>query len=650
VRLLKRGLPVFLLLWGVVVLVQWLASLAIPPAQPPLVVTAGATNEVSRIVSLLVPANPFSDLTRNYVPAIVIFCVIYGIALQSQKNKDGLLGMFDVIKRASIGIWGWVIKMAPIGVFALFADLAGTIRIERLGSLALYLVLFFGAAVLLSLWLLPALLAALIPVAHRQLLRDLRPALLTAVATSLPITAVPMIIQLAERLVTQVGGKEKDEDAVVSTTLAVGYPIAQAGNLFVFLFMVFAAYNFEAAQGLTTWLALPLLTLLSTVGTPVATVDAVEFLAKWMNLPPEAGLLYVEMFTLTRYPQVLLSTMGIAFVTILTPFAYYGLLRPRPAKLIVAAGGTALALLALIGLGRWADDATARPASSPYGGFTLDPVLTAGVRATVHKEPTPPAVPGASSLDRIRASGVLRVGYAPHVIPFSYFNDAGELVGYDISYAYALARDLNVDLEFVPFTDWGRLDADLAAGTYDLAVGGIFLNATRLRETTPSKPYLQSRPALIVRNHDTARFLDGRTLRETPGLRIAAFSSDILVPLARTLFPRAEVIVVPDYEALLRDSSIDAALWTLDQARAWAASHPGYSAVVPSDFGTPFLMAYLMPPDSREFAVLVDQWLELQTTNGFEAATKSYWLEAKPRVSQSPRWSVLRNVLHWRGP
>jgi Na+/H+-dicarboxylate symporter/ABC-type amino acid transport substrate-binding protein len=649
-RLLRRGLPVFLLAWAVVLLVLWIASLAIPAARPPIVVTAGASDTVSRIVSLLIPANPFTDLTHNYVPAIVIFCVIYGIAIQSQKGKSGLLGIFEVVKGASIAIWGWVIKLAPLGVFALFADLAGTIRVELLGSLFLYLLLFFGAALLISFWILPALLSAFIPVRHREILAELRTALVMAVATSLPITAVPFIVQLAERLVTEVGGKEKDEDAVVSTSLAVGYPITQAGNLFVFLFMAFAIFYFQAAQGPADWLALPVLTLLSTVGTPVATVDAVEFLAKWMNLPPEASLLYVEMFTITRYPQVLASAMGIAFVTILTPFAYYGLVRFQPAKFLRASGVAILGLAALVVAGTFAGKALAKKTADPYRDFTLDPSLTAGVNATVRKEPAAPAHAGRSSLDRIRASGTLRVGYAPHVIPFSYFNNAGELVGYDIAYAYALARDLNVDLELVPFTDWSRLNTDLAAGAYDIAVGGIFLTAARLREATASRPYLQSQPALIVRDHDAARFLDGRALRQAQGLRIAAFSSDILVPLARTLFPKGDVVVVPDYEALLHDPSIDAALWTLDQARAWAASHPGFSAVVPSDFGTPFLMAYLMPPDSREFAVLVDQWLELQTTNGFQAAAKSYWLEAKPRTPQTPRWSILRNVLKWPAP
>ena len=61
--------------------------------------------------------------------------------------------------------------------------------------------------------------------------------------------------------------------------MGVSYPLAQLGNLFVFLFIVFAAFYFHTALQGAAWIALPLLTLLSTVGTPVSTVDAVEFFA-----------------------------------------------------------------------------------------------------------------------------------------------------------------------------------------------------------------------------------------------------------------------------------------------------------------------------------------------------------------------------------
>jgi ABC-type amino acid transport substrate-binding protein len=228
----------------------------------------------------------------------------------------------------------------------------------------------------------------------------------------------------------------------------------------------------------------------------------------------------------------------------------------------------------------------------------------------------------------------------------SYFNAANDLVGYD-AFAYALARDLGVELEFIPITDWATLNEDLKTGDYDLAIGGVYVTDERLKEVTLSKPYLQSPLALIVRSDKAHRFLNGPSIKRENGLKIAAFKSDIVEPMAKALFPQAEVVAVPDYDALLGDHSIDAALWTLEQARAWAAANPGFSAVVPSDFGAPLLIAYLMPPNWAEFANFINQWLDLQRANGFEQRMKDYWLQGKPRTDQQPRWSIIRNVLHW---
>jgi ABC-type amino acid transport substrate-binding protein len=202
-------------------------------------------------------------------------------------------------------------------------------------------------------------------------------------------------------------------------------------------------------------------------------------------------------------------------------------------------------------------------------------------------------------------------------------------------------------MDLIPITDWATLSGDLKAGRYDLALGGVYVTDERLQALTVSKPYLQSQLALIVRSDRAHRFLNGPSIKREKGLKIATFKSDIVDPLARALFPQAEIVVVPDYDVLLRDDSIDAALWTLEQARAWAAANPGFSAVVPNDFGAPLLIAYLMPPNSDEFANFINQWLDLQKANGFEQQMKDYWLEGKLRRDDRPRWSIVRNVLHW---
>ena len=71
----------------------------------PLVVTADRGQGASQLVSLLVPANPFADLSRNCVPAIVAFCVFYGIAIVRIENKQGILSGLEVVKHASVTIW-----------------------------------------------------------------------------------------------------------------------------------------------------------------------------------------------------------------------------------------------------------------------------------------------------------------------------------------------------------------------------------------------------------------------------------------------------------------------------------------------------------------------------------------------------------------
>ncbi len=49
-----------------------------------------------------------------------------------------------------------------------------------------------------------------------------------------------------------------------------------------------------------------------------------------------------------------------------------------------------------------------------------------------------------AALDRIRSRGTLRVGYDPNHIPFSFFNETGELVGFDIELAQGLAEALGI--------------------------------------------------------------------------------------------------------------------------------------------------------------------------------------------------------------
>jgi ABC-type amino acid transport substrate-binding protein len=220
-------------------------------------------------------------------------------------------------------------------------------------------------------------------------------------------------------------------------------------------------------------------------------------------------------------------------------------------------------------------------------------------------------------------------------------------VGFDISYAYELARDLNVRLEFIPFS-WPKLDADLIARRFDIAMSGIYVTEARLSTATASNFYYRSPVALLVPSARAERFLSRAAIEAMGQLRLAVAEDATLLPLARRLFPRAQIHVVRDYGELpALGGQVDAALWTLQQASAWAIGHPGFTAVEPAGLGGPLLFAYLMPPGSDAFRDFLDQWLAYHAASGFRAAQLAYWLEGRPRADDNrPRWSLFDALLN----
>ena len=75
-----------------------------------------------------------------------------------------------MIKNKTIGLAGWLI----IGVFALFADLAGKISLIQLESLILYFLLFIVGSVILTFWVLPAVISALTDFPIKHVLKEMK--------------------------------------------------------------------------------------------------------------------------------------------------------------------------------------------------------------------------------------------------------------------------------------------------------------------------------------------------------------------------------------------------------------------------------------------------------------------------------------------
>ena len=149
-----------------------------------------------------------------------------------------------------------------------------------------------------------------------------------------------------------------------------GVSIGSARQLFVYLFVVFALFYHGIVAGPLQVGLLPLLSLLSGIGSPTSSVDAVTFLSQWLGLPEQTTQFYVSLMTLTRYGQVLVSVAGFAFLSFGVVLAYYGKIRMRWSRLLVCltAGGFALSTCVLIarGFNAWISSRSANPYLSSF--------------------------------------------------------------------------------------------------------------------------------------------------------------------------------------------------------------------------------------------------------------------------------------------
>jgi cystine transport system substrate-binding protein len=110
------------------------------------------------------------------------------------------------------------------------------------------------------------------------------------------------------------------------------------------------------------------------------------------------------------------------------------------------------------------------------------------------------------NLDAIKAAGVFRIGTEGTYAPFTYHDQSGTLVGFDVEIGEEIAKRLGVKAEFLE-GKWDGLIAGLDANRYDAVINQVGITEERKAKYDFSDPYIASKAALIVRE-DNAEIKD----------------------------------------------------------------------------------------------------------------------------------------------
>lgn len=143
--------------------------------------------------------NPFKAFSDGNVLAVVVFALFLGVALvKGGERFNSVRQISQQFFEIMMMLVGWVMKLAPIGIFALLAKLIATEDLSVLSRLFEFAVVVTGTTIFHGLVVLPLLLWIFGKMNPITFFRRARAALVTAFATSSSSATMPLSLKCAQ--------------------------------------------------------------------------------------------------------------------------------------------------------------------------------------------------------------------------------------------------------------------------------------------------------------------------------------------------------------------------------------------------------------------------------------------------------------------
>ncbi|MEP5765242.1 MAG: cation:dicarboxylase symporter family transporter [Halieaceae bacterium] len=667
-RLAVRGSAVLIAIWFLALALIFAAPLAFPVHDAPSFFASQASygSEGKNLLDLYVPANIFFSLSNNMVPAVVLFSIFMGLALISVKDKASVLPIFDGLSAALAHINGVIVQFTPFGIFAIAAAAAGTMTVEELSRVQVYLVTYIALSLLITFWIFPGLVSAVSGIPFREVLDTFKDALVTAFATGNQFVVLPLIAENCKSLLARYDLPSEESGSAIDVIVPVSFNFPSLGKLLVLLFVLFAAWftNTEVDPGQRLGLAFNgLFSLFGSINV------AVPYLLDNLRIPHDMFQLFLVTGVVVGRFGAMLAALHIIVLSVIGTLAMCGKLqlswRSSARYLAISAASV---LLLLIGLRGYFAIFVPEPPSREQVLSSIQP-LNQWEPATVLLEAPPlptellrdEAYDNAedsvvefsitdlrlgSRYEEILERDVLRVGYRPSNLPCTYLNKDQQVVGFDAEMAHNLARDLGVALEFVPF-NFDKLSTALKDGQIDIAMSCIASLPERYTRAAFSRPYLNLTMALIVPDHMRSTIRNPEERAELESFKVALVSSHYFKPRLRSIMPEVEFVKLESAESFFKQPRpADALLLSAEEGAAYAFRHPHFT-VVPVDKGVRVPAAYALPRGETEWHEIVGNWIDLKQADGSVDKLYQHWMQGGVTANKKPRWSVIRDVLGW---
>ncbi|MBT5384321.1 MAG: dicarboxylate/amino acid:cation symporter [Kordiimonadaceae bacterium] len=210
----------------------------------------------------IIPSNPIAALAEGDILAVIFFALLLGVGIMmSGKRAKPVADLMDSGSEVVLKITHLIMEVAPFGVFALIAAVAGTrgagalldvvpLALTILLGCFLHVIIVYGGIIRVVLGL-PAL----------RFFKDIVDAQLVAFSTSSSSATMPISIAVAE-------GNLGIKSPVASSVIPLGATVNMDGTaIYVGVVAVFTAQSFGIPLGLTDYALIALTTTIASIGT-----------------------------------------------------------------------------------------------------------------------------------------------------------------------------------------------------------------------------------------------------------------------------------------------------------------------------------------------------------------------------------------------
>jgi Na+/H+-dicarboxylate symporter/ABC-type amino acid transport substrate-binding protein len=643
-----RGGGMMLLMWLTCLLTVLVIPLAFPdwPSASYFSPEDATQNVFFDPLALYIPSNIFESLADSVIPAVIVFCVSFGIALIWVEGKEQLLQTLQTVMDGLGRMASYVAKFTPIAFFAISAHAAGTLEVEEFNRLQVFLGTFFVAWLLLVFWTFPMLVALATPFSYKAVLRNVQLAMVTAFASGTVLVALPLIAESCKEMLEEAKLSAKETDATVDMMVPIMYALPKAGTFLGLGFVLFAAWFIGSPLSLGQYPSFAAVGGVSIFG---GLTIAVPFMLDFYGLPADLFQLYLLSGAFTNNFEAALGAIHGLTLCLLVACAVIGHLRWH--HLIQALGLAVVLTLAVFSVLYLVFSSLIPFEFQADKQFLARTFLNEPVVLELVTDPAPlPA--SAQDRDRlaiIRERGSLRVAY-PHQnnLPLVFLNSSNELVGLDMELMHTLARDLGVGLELVQ-VDSDEVVESLASGRVDVTVG-FGLTPDRASLVAFTQPYVTGILGFVVQDRERRHYTELSSVALIRGLKVAAPPVDYYVDVARKRLPNAQFTEIESPEQFFKGQldHVDAMFYLAQLGAAWTFIYPRYAVVVPTglDLRVPIGMA--VAPEQVGWLNFLNSWLDLKISTGVIQRYVDYWvLGRRIQGQKTRRWSIIRNVLNW---